>query len=58
MSNISKNIKNSEKKIKKNVPKIQKNLNKIDIDNKIYNIKEIIKRRGLNKNINSDNCIY
>ena len=57
MSNVSKNIKNSEKRIKNNVPKTQKNLDKIDIDNKKYNIKEIIKRRGLNKNINSDNCI-
>jgi len=58
MSNISKNNKNSEKKIKKNVQKMQKNIDKIDIDNKKYNIKEIIKKRGLNKNINSDNCIY
>ena len=57
MVNISKNNKNSEKKIKKNI-KIQKNIDKIDIDNKKYNLKEIIKRRGLNKNINSDNCIY
>ena len=41
MVNISKNNKNSEKKIKKNI-KIQKNIDKIDIDNKKYNLKEII----------------
>ena len=58
MSNISKKNKNSEKKLKKNAQKTQKNMDKIDTDNQKYNIKEIIKRRGLNKNINSDNCIY
>ena len=58
MSNISKNIRNSEKKYKKIAQKVQKNLDKTDVDNKKYNIKEIIKRRGLNKNINSDNYIY
>ena len=56
-NSVSKRNKNTEKFFKKRNNN-QKKINPIDIGGKKYDIQEIIKRRGLNKNYNTENNKY